>query len=536
MSRACEACQHVNDDATQFCGRCGQKLSGLILAIGATLDRGRYRLEKLLGEGGMGSVWQAHDTKLSRAVALKCLAAELTAHPTARRRMEQEAKILARVEHPNIVQVRNVFDESGILVMELEFVSGGDLESMVRPGGASEPAVLGRMVKVLSGLEALHSAGLVHRDIKPANVLLTDGGEPKITDLGVAHDPTAREKTRLGASLGTPDYMSPEQIQGMKVDARSDLYSMGVMAFQLLAGELPFVGNSEFDIHAAHVREPPDLARLRAVASPAAVDWIARALEKDPAARWQSAADMRKAAERVLAGKASGATAASPARTPAPLAAPARQAPASATQRAAERKDAAPVVVSSPATVAGGSSGGGMGIVVVGAVVAALAGFGWMVARSGASDAPTTVESAKADAPEEPPEEPAKAAPTKIQPQPPEAAPDDDAPTSAVYGYYDALGRGDLRAAFAHWGKSDFASWKKAFGDNATCARVHAAKELERTQESARVDVDLCLGDRNEGRVARWVGTMQVQRDNSNWKITRWKVRRQGICNDDCTR
>ncbi len=391
MSRTCEACHHINDDVAQFCGRCGHKLASPTLSVGATLDRGRYRLEKLLGEGGMGSVWQAHDTKLGRAVALKCLAPELTAHPTARRRMEQEARILARVEHPNIVQVRNVFDESGMLVMELELVSGGDLESMLRPGGAAEADVLDRMAKVLAGLEALHNAGLVHRDIKPANVLLTESGQPKITDLGVAHDPTAREKTRLGASLGTPDYMSPEQIQGLPVDARSDLYAMGVMAFQLLTGSLPFVGNSEFDIQAAHVREPPDMNRLRAVASPAAVDWIARALEKDPGARWQTATEMRRAVERVRSGET---LSAQPSRqaSPGPGATPgpAPRQRAEIHQEADDELRSNDDNVVTSAGRADGKRGATVAILVVAA--AGLLGFGWLMLGQGSTSSTTTVE------------------------------------------------------------------------------------------------------------------------------------------------
>lgn len=303
----CVHCGHPNPVEAKFCGGCGARTVATGFGIGATVAGGRYRIESLLGEGGMGTVWRAVDTALDRTVALKCLNADLTAHPTARRRMEQEARILARVEHPNIVQVRNVFEEAGVLVMELEYVAGGDLESRVKPGGLADGEVLRLIMKVLEGLEAIHNASLIHRDVKPANVLLDAAGEPKITDLGVAHDPTARAKTKHGATLGTPAYMSPEQVKGLAPDVRSDLYAVGVMCYQLLSGQLPFGGDSEFDVAAAHIHQAPDLALLARRARPEAVAWVARALAKDPASRWQSAKEMRAAAAEIVTGQRSAA-------------------------------------------------------------------------------------------------------------------------------------------------------------------------------------------------------------------------------------
>ncbi len=303
MDTHCGHCGHRNDDESLFCGSCGTKREDLSpFRVGGTFASGRYRADALLGEGGMGTVWRAEDTMLGRTVALKCLAAELTAHPTARRRMEQEARVLARVQSPHVVQVRNVFEEAGVLVLELEYVAGGDLDSRVQSGGMAEREVLSVVVKTLAGLQAIHEAGLIHRDIKPGNVLLDAQGEPKITDLGVAHDPQAMEKTNLGTRLGTPHYMSPEQFRGEGVDVRSDVYSMGVMCYQLLTGELPFAGTTEFDIVAAHIQQAPDLGKLAGSASPQTVAWVARALAKLPSDRWAGAKSMAVSGQAILDG------------------------------------------------------------------------------------------------------------------------------------------------------------------------------------------------------------------------------------------
>ena len=301
----CSRCGEQNSDEFAYCGDCGSAIGSGPFAIQSTINGGRYRIDKLIGQGGMGSVYRATDMRLRRDVALKVLHAELVAHPTARRRMTQEAEALARIEHPNVVRVIDVFDENQLLVMVLEFVIGGDLARMVQPGGLSEAQVVPLMIGVLAGLEAVHQAGLVHRDMKPGNVLLTDKGVPKITDLGVARDSKAKERTRLGAALGTPEYMSPEQIQGLVVDARCDIYSTGIVLYELLTGVKPYDATTDFDIQAAHVRDPPNLARLRGVVSEPVIGVIARALAKAPGQRWPSAHAM-------AAALASGASALSP--------------------------------------------------------------------------------------------------------------------------------------------------------------------------------------------------------------------------------
>ena len=293
---ACTKCDHQNAADALFCARCGTQVEAIeTLAVGTMVGGGRYRVDALLGVGGMGSVYKATDIGLQRTVALKLLNPELTAHPTARRRMLQEARILARIHHPNVVQVRSVFEEGSVLAMELEFMPGGDLLGAIPVGGMAEEETVRVMKDVLAGLQALHEAGLVHRDVKPDNVLLTADGAAKVTDLGVARDSSAREKTKLGAVLGTPEYMSPEQIQGQPVDRRADLYSAGILLFRMLSGGLPYQASSEFEWQEAHVRIAPDLETLRTKGSDALVGVVKKALAKKPEERWQTAEDMKEA-------------------------------------------------------------------------------------------------------------------------------------------------------------------------------------------------------------------------------------------------
>ncbi len=297
----CDHCHHPNEVDAVFCGACGQQLHAATTEgafhVGAVVADGRYRLDTLLGVGGMGTVYKATDLSLERTCALKVLNPELTSHPTARRRMEQEARILARISHNNVVQVRNIFTDDGVLVMELEFVARGDLSGLIGPDGMPEPEVKRWMAGILDGLQALHGHGLIHRDMKPDNVLVDSDNVPKVTDLGVARDASAREKTRLGTVLGTLEYMSPEQIQGLAVDARADIYACGVMMFHMLSGELPYNATSEFEWQEAHVRKEPDFDRLVARSSPSAglLAVLKRAMEKDPKGRFASAREMKDA-------------------------------------------------------------------------------------------------------------------------------------------------------------------------------------------------------------------------------------------------
>ncbi len=299
MPHFCNACGHSNPTGSAFCGKCGQPMAPPDIDEPEPLDltgqvlNGRYHVDAKLGQGGMGAVFRATDSRLTREVALKVLSPELVAHPTARRRMTQEANALARIEHPNVVRLFDVFDEGQMFVMVLELISGGDLRQRIQSQGMPEVEALRLMDGILQGLQAIHEAGLVHRDVKPENVLMTQKDLPKLADLGVARDASGAGKTRLGARLGTPEYMSPEQAQGLTVDHRSDLFSAGLVFFELLAGVRPFAGTSELDVMSAVVHQPPNLARLHGKIEQKTGNVIEALLQKDPERRVQSASDAR---------------------------------------------------------------------------------------------------------------------------------------------------------------------------------------------------------------------------------------------------
>jgi serine/threonine protein kinase len=273
----------------------------LPFAIGSEIQA-RYRLLEVIGRGGMGTVYKAHDARMRRDVALKALSPELVAHSQARRRMHREAKALTGIEHDNVVRIFDYFDEGAIFVIVLELVSGGTLGSLVGRIDADRAVQL--MLDVLRGLEAIHASpdGLVHRDIKPDNILITAAGRAKVTDFSVARDESSHDRTKVGVQIGTVPYMSPEQTQGLPVDMRSDLFSASIVFFELLSGKKPFEGPSELEVGRRIVHEPPDWEQIRGRAPDPVCSVVARGLAKDPQARFSSAAEMREALERAAQG------------------------------------------------------------------------------------------------------------------------------------------------------------------------------------------------------------------------------------------
>jgi serine/threonine-protein kinase len=291
----CPSCGHLNQPDVGDCQRCRYPLRrGTLITIGDVVA-GEYRVEAKLGEGAVGQVYAALELRLGRRVALKVLATELLRHPTARVRMEGEATALARVDHPNVIKIHRVLEHKGSLVLVLELLSGGTLADRIGRGPLAGHEILATMQGILAGLDAIHAAGIVHRDVKPSNVLLTEQGTPKLADLGVAHDATGHSFTRTGSRLGTPAYMSPEQVRGAKVDSRSDIYACGVLLFELLAGRVPFHADNEFDVLEAHVHAAPDFRWVPAVTPHYIVAALSRALAKAPERRWQSAREFAAA-------------------------------------------------------------------------------------------------------------------------------------------------------------------------------------------------------------------------------------------------
>ncbi|MFF9814495.1 protein kinase [Streptomyces sp. NPDC014006] len=280
---------------------------------GQALANGRYQLRDLLGEGGMASVHLAYDAVLDRQVAIKTLHTELGREQAFRERFRREAQAVAKLTHTNIVSVFDTGeDDLGGATMPyivMEYVEGRPLGSVladdIRQHGAM-PAdkALKITADVLAALEISHEMGLVHRDIKPGNVMMTKRGVVKVMDFGIARamQSGVTSMTQTGMVVGTPQYLSPEQALGRGVDARSDLYSVGIMLFQLVTGRLPFDADSPLAIAYAHVQEEPPLASSINRALPPAVDaLITRALKKNPNERFPTAESMRDECLRVAA-------------------------------------------------------------------------------------------------------------------------------------------------------------------------------------------------------------------------------------------
>ncbi|MFE7463465.1 protein kinase [Streptomyces sp. NPDC057499] len=287
---------------------------------GGSVAGGRYQLRDLLGEGGMASVYLAYDTALDRQVAIKTLHTELGREQSFRERFRREAQAVAKLQHTNIVSVFDTGeDELGGALMPyivMEYVEGQPLGSVLQSdiqthGAMPADKALKVTNDVLAALDTSHEMGLVHRDIKPGNVMVTKRGVVKVMDFGIARamQSGVTSMTQTGMVVGTPQYLSPEQALGRGVDARSDLYSVGIMLFQLLTGRIPFDADSPLAIAYAHVQEEPVApSSINRSVTPAIDALVARALKKNPNERFPSAAAMQDEIARVLAaGGAAGA-------------------------------------------------------------------------------------------------------------------------------------------------------------------------------------------------------------------------------------
>jgi serine/threonine-protein kinase len=251
----------------------------------------RYELEELLGTGGMSTVFRAHDRQLERRVAIKILHEHYAEDPEYLERFRREARAVARLSHPNIVTVIDRGDDHGRQYIVFEHVDGENLkELVVRSGRLSVRRALELALAVADGLAFAHDHGLVHRDVKPQNVLLSSEGEVKVTDFGIARSLHMEHGvTQTGTVLGTGEYLAPEQASGKPVSPATDVYSLGVVLWELLAGDVPFVGENFVAVALRHVNEPPPpLRERRPDVSPRLDAAVQRALAKDPARRFPS--------------------------------------------------------------------------------------------------------------------------------------------------------------------------------------------------------------------------------------------------------
>ncbi|MGI5401634.1 protein kinase domain-containing protein [Streptomyces sp. CA-135486] len=286
---------------------------------GGSVAGGRYQLRDLLGEGGMASVYLAYDSALDRQVAIKTLHTELGREQSFRERFRREAQAVAKLSHTNIVSVfdtgEDELDGSLMPYIVMEYVEGQPLGSVLQAdiaqyGAMPADKALKVTADVLAALETSHEMGLVHRDIKPGNVMMTKRNVVKVMDFGIARamQSGVTSMTQTGMVVGTPQYLSPEQALGRGVDARSDLYSVGIMLFQLLTGRLPFDADSPLAIAYAHVQEEPVApSTINRSVTPAMDALVTRALKKNPNERFPSAAAMRDECARVASAGQTGA-------------------------------------------------------------------------------------------------------------------------------------------------------------------------------------------------------------------------------------
>ncbi|RPJ60074.1 MAG: serine/threonine-protein kinase [Acidobacteria bacterium] len=271
---------------------------------GQTLSH--YRILEKIGEGGMGVVYRAEDTRLMRPVALKLLPPDCLSDPERKRRFVQEARAASALNHPNIVTIHDIDQTDGLDFIAMEYVAGKTLDRQIPRKGMELHQALGLGIQIADALAAAHAAGIIHRDLKPSNIMVTDSGQVKILDFGLAKlteraEPDAEEdeatgsivRTQAGMILGTVTYMSPEQAQGKKIDARSDIFSFGVVLYEMISGRRAFEGKSAAETMAAIIRdEPKPLGQIQNDVPDELARIIHRCLRKEPARRFQSSSDV----------------------------------------------------------------------------------------------------------------------------------------------------------------------------------------------------------------------------------------------------
>jgi serine/threonine protein kinase len=279
--------------------------------LDAATRLGAYQIVAALGAGGMGEVYLAHDTRLGRRVALKVLPGELAADAGRRQRLEREAQAAARLNHPNIVTLFSFEEADGVVFLTMEYVEGETLASQIPSGGLPIERLLRLAIPIADAVASAHQAGIVHRDLKPANVMIASGARAKVLDFGLAKlhephfvDPGASTGTVPssgdGSIAGTVAYMSPEQAQGRSTDGRSDIFSLGVMLFEMATGGRPFSGDSSISVITAILRDtPPSVSDMRPAIPIEFARIVRRCLQKEPERRYQTAIDLRNALEEV---------------------------------------------------------------------------------------------------------------------------------------------------------------------------------------------------------------------------------------------
>src|ERR671914_540515 len=273
------------------------------MSVIGTLIGDRFRLEEKVGSGGMSSVYRAFDPTLERRVAIKLMHRDISHDPDQLERFRREARAVAQLNHPHVVTVIDAGEDDGAPYIVFEFVEGETLKDRIRRNGRLPVAeAVAYAIEIGRALESAHSHRLVHRDVKPQNVLIDPDGRAKVTDFGIARSLEAQGLTAPGRVLGTTDYVSPEQALGHEVTEQSDIYSLGIVLYEMLTGETPFKATTSRETAMKHVTEPlPDVQRRRPEISAALAAIVERATAKETRNRYATVDDMVHDLEEVLA-------------------------------------------------------------------------------------------------------------------------------------------------------------------------------------------------------------------------------------------
>ncbi len=312
MTTQCPKCKTANPDESKFCNECGSQLDSIDqmaasptqtleapredLATGATFA-GRYQVIDQLGKGGMGRVYRVLDKKLNEEIALKLIKPEVASDKKTIERFSNELKIARKIGHKNVARMYDLNEEHGTHYITMEYVRGEDLKRLIRKMGQfSAGQVIPIAKQICEGLMEAHRLGVVHRDLKPQNIMVDEDGNTRIMDFGIARSRESKELTGTGVIIGTPKYVSPEQVEGKEIDLRSDIYSLGIILYEMMTGRVPFEGDTALSIaHKQKYEAPLEPKQINPQIPDDLNALVLKCLEKDKQNRFQSADEMRSA-------------------------------------------------------------------------------------------------------------------------------------------------------------------------------------------------------------------------------------------------
>ncbi len=301
----CPECDQALPEGSGLCGNCGIAIRSeneepeaftrtletpsARLPAGAAFA-GRYQIIEELGRGGMGTVYRALDQKLNEEVALKLIRPEIAFDQDTIVRFSHELKMARKVFHRNIGRLFELMEDKGTHYITMEYIPGEDLRRLLKREGPLLPErAVNIAIQICEGLREAHRQGIVHRDLKPGNIRIDPAGQVRILDFGIASSAETRGITQKGITVGTPEYMSPEQVDGFETDERSDIYSLGIILFQIMSGRRPFEGNSPFAIGYKHKMEPPPVLHIQNPRIPESLSrFVLKCLQKEREARFQN--------------------------------------------------------------------------------------------------------------------------------------------------------------------------------------------------------------------------------------------------------